>query len=93
MDIRVLTNLVNEILRKLTSDEKTFTNSVVTTSGSVAAGASMVTMITSADYTGTILGATGTASTTYTFNPGSGNTISSLSYTITAGSIQIFKTI
>ena len=90
MDIRILTELVNQILRLIAkrTEVKTPIMSSVTSSGSVSAEYSSVTLITSSNFSGTILGTTATASTTYTFCS-NGNPLSAISYTISAGTIQI----
>jgi len=90
MDIRILTELTNEILRILAkmNETKTPIMTNVSTSGTVAAGYASVTMVTSADFVGTILGLAATASTTYPFSS-NGNPLSAITYTRTAGSIQI----
>lgn len=90
MDIRILTELVNQILRLIAkqTEVKTPIMSSVTSSGSVAAGYSSVTLITSSDFSGTILGTTATANTTYTFYS-NGNPLSDIAYTRSAGTIQI----
>lgn len=90
MDIRILTELANEILRVLAKRNETKTPAMtnVTSSGTVAAGYSSVTMTTSADFAGTILGLAVAASTTYTFSS-NGNPLSAIAYTRSAGSITI----
>ena len=90
MDIRALTELANEILRILAkmNETKTPVMTNVTASGTVAAGYTSITMVTSTDFVGTILGLAATASTTYPFSS-NGNPLSAITYTIGAGSIQI----
>jgi len=90
MDIRILTELLNEVLRLLVkrNEVKTPVMTNVVLSGSVAAGYTSVTMTTSADFAGTILGLAVAASTTYTFSS-NGNPLSAIAYTRSAGSITI----
>ena len=90
MEIRVLTDIANEILRLLAKMNATKTPvlSSVSSSGSVAEGYTSVTLITSSDFAGTILGTAATASTTYTFSA-NGNPLSAIAYTRSAGTIQI----
>ena len=90
MDIRILTELLNEVLRLLAkrNETKTPVMTSVSANGTVAAGYTSVTMVTSADFVGTILGLAATASTTYPFSS-NGNPLSAITYTRAAGSIQI----
>ena len=90
MDIRTLTELLNEVLRLLAkrNEIKTPVMTSVSANGTVAAGYTSVTIVTSADFAGTILGSTAIASTTYPFSS-NGNPLSEITYTITTGSIQI----
>lgn len=70
---------------------ETPTGSTVSVSGSVAAGKTSVTMITSSDFVGTILGVTANPSTIYPFQVTSpGKTLAAIVYTRSAGSINIF---
>ena len=90
MDIRILTELLNEVLRLLAkrNETKTPIMTSVSSSGTILSGYTSVTIVTSSDFAGTILGLTATASTTYPFSS-NGNPLSEITYTITAGSIQI----
>ena len=62
-------------------------------SGSVAAGAKSVTLITSAAFVGTILGDAAVASTTYPFSASQSNTLAAIAYTMSAGAIEIIKVV
>jgi len=62
------------------------TKTTVTTSGSIASGYSSVSMLTSNDFIGTILGDISTSNTGYTFNTYG---LPAIPYTITQGNIQI----
>lgn len=59
--------------------------------GSVASGAKSVTIITSTDFVGTLLGDTATADSVYTFAVQGNNILNSIDFNITAGSLQILK--
>lgn len=90
MEVRALTEITNEILRILArmNSVKTPVMTSVSTSGTIAAGYTSVTLITSADFAGTILGTTAVASRTYPFSS-NGNPLSEIVYTRSAGTIQI----
>lgn len=59
------------------------------TTGSVASGKVAVSLTTSSDFIGTILGATVTANTSINLSAEIGSTLLSIAYTITTGSILI----
>ena len=90
MEIRALTDLVNEILKLIAKKNivKTPVMKSVSISGSLNSGYTSITLITSSDFAGTILGFTASASTTYPFSS-NGNPLSEIPYVITSGSIQI----
>lgn len=68
---------------------------LATTSGTVAARAKSVTFIFSSDFVGTVKGVafTGAADSSITLNtPQPGDVLSSIAYTVTAGSVRIVRT-
>lgn len=79
--------------RILAPAQGTVSTSVVTGSGSVAAGARHVEIIASTDFTGTINGATinPTHFREFSFPSAQWNTLPAIPYTITAGSLYITR--
>jgi hypothetical protein len=59
------------------------------TSGRVLAGSQSVTLITSSDFVGTILGDISRADAVYSYSVGGTDTLKTIPFTITAGSIEI----
>lgn len=76
-----------------TGVQQTPSRSVVTTSGSVTAGAASVTILSSSDFAGTVLGAAFLPSLAETYEAAAGNTLAAIAYTITAGSLTISKVV
>lgn len=76
--------------------ERVASAAVVTSSGSVAAGAQSVGFLLSADFTGTIAGAS-TPGTNYTvvgpFVAKGADTLGAIAYVVTTGSLTILKTV
>lgn len=76
----------------LSSTERTPTRASVAVSGSVAAGARSVSMETSSDFSGTILGFTAQPDRVYDFAvQQNDDTLGAIAYVITTGSIIITK--
>lgn len=73
--------------------EITPTMTLVTTSGSVAAGSRALTFVFSADYTGTVLGASidGASTSSFNFPIPSGYTLGEVEYTVSTGNILIYQ--
>lgn len=66
---------------------------LVTTSGSVAAGSRKATFIFSTDFTGTLLGVSysGTTDAAQTLDPPTGEQSEAIAYTVITGSIRIVQ--
>lgn len=79
----------------LPSGTQTPTASTATdsTGSPVAAGATQITFTTNSTFTGTILGVARNASTSYVISAVPGKTLTSVAYTVTAGSVIIDKTV
>lgn len=76
--------------------EQAFSIITVSTSGSVAAGAKTVEFHPSVDFTGTIDGATYAGATWQVLGPFTsdiGGTLDAIPYTVTAGTLNILKTV
>lgn len=65
----------------------------VTLSGTIPSGTRSVTLITSPDFTGSMLGDTAQASSAYSYTASGNNTLGIIDYVITTGSIEILKTV
>lgn len=83
---KMLKRLVNGIA--LAGSERTPAASVVTASGTVAAGKKSVALIPSADFAGTILGVD-VGTQPLTFEAPAGDTLAAIVYTRSAGSLTI----
>lgn len=70
---------------------ETVSGSTVSLSGSVVAGARSVLFITSSDFAGSIAGVTRGADESLSFSSQTGNSLSAIPYTRSAGSIDIYK--
>jgi hypothetical protein len=70
---------------------ETPTRSVVIVSGTVAAGATSVTIVSSEDFSGTVLGVAFSPSRAETFNAQPGNTLAAIVYTRAAGFLTITR--
>ena len=96
-DIRLLNdNLLAAIAAGggITPVARTITSGNVNSSGSVASGANMVLFETDADFVGTINGIARVGSFVYPpFNAGLNNTLPAIAYTISAGTLNIDRTI
>lgn len=68
---------------------QTVARSVVSTSGSVTAGATSVTIFSSSDFVGTVAGAAFSASIAENFTAQPGSTLGAIAYTRSAGSLTI----
>jgi hypothetical protein len=68
---------------------QTLTSSIAVANGAVALGAAVVSFVTSVGFTGTINGIARTASNQYIFEASSSKSLPAISYTITAGSIEL----
>lgn len=68
---------------------QTIARSVVTGSGSVAAGKTSITLLSSSDFVGTVAGAAFSASIAENYTAQPGSTLAALAYTISAGSLTI----
>jgi len=74
------------------STQRTVTRTSVAVSGSIALGSRSVSMETSSDFAGTILGVTAQADRVYEFAVNQNDdTLGAIAYTLTAGSIIITK--
>lgn len=72
---------------------ETVTSTTETASGTIAAGAKVVTFETSEDFVGSILTTTRQPSRAYTFRANGEDTLSAIVYVITSGSMNIDKQI
>jgi len=70
---------------------QTVSRSVVSASGSVAAGATSVTILSSSDFSGTVAGAAFSASIAENFTAQPGSTLAAIAYTRSAGTLTISK--
>ena len=76
----------------LSSTQRTATRTSVAVSGSVALGSRSISIETSSDFAGTILGVTAQADRVYEFAVNQNDdTLGAIAYTLTAGSIIITK--
>jgi len=75
--------------------QRTQTITLLTTSGTIAAGARGLTLIFSTDFTGTVGGVAfnGANDSSFTFPIPSGDTIGAVSYVVTTGSIRAVKVV
>jgi hypothetical protein len=76
---------------RIVTDRRTVTITTASSSGSVAAGAKRILFIFSADFVGTILGATFSGTTDYSFpiEAPLGDILPVIAYTRSAGSVRI----
>ena len=86
-----LANIENALAGTPTTLTPSKTTESTAGAGSVASGAKSVTIITSTDFVGTLLGDTATADSVYTFAVQGNNILNSIDFNITAGSLQILK--
>jgi len=64
--------------------------SEATASGSTASGVKSVTFVASSDFSGTLLGQTFAASASFTFTAPPGDTLGSIGFTRSAGTLYIY---
>jgi hypothetical protein len=77
----------------VTSGKVTPTITAVTTNGTVSSGAKALTFIFSPDFTGAVLGVafSGASDSTLTISSPTGETLTAVAYTVTAGSFRLVE--
>jgi len=73
----------------IVSNPETVTRFIATTNGAIPAGVRRTTVLSSSDFTGTLAGANFLPNLAETFAPQLSDTLNSIPYTITTGSLTI----